>query len=95
MTIQQRWMLVAVVVFAGLFIYFLEPVLAPFTISMVLAYFGDSLADRLEKLGISRTGAVILVFLIIFTVVGAVLLIVVPLAFQQLKVSPQNRPTPY
>ncbi|MBD2858392.1 AI-2E family transporter [Spongiibacter sp. KMU-158] len=48
------------------FCYFLlsslAPVLMPFVVAAVLAYIGDPLADRLEAKGLSRTGAVVVVF---------------------------------
>ncbi|WP_330926861.1 AI-2E family transporter [Candidatus Sororendozoicomonas aggregata] len=85
MTNQQRWMLLAVVVSAGLVVHFLGPVLAPFIISMVLAYLGDPLADRLEELGLSRTLSVTTVFMVVLVVFVLVILVVVPLLFQQIK----------
>ncbi|WP_263080222.1 AI-2E family transporter [Endozoicomonas sp. Mp262] len=85
MTTQQHWMLAVILLIAGLFIHFLGPVLAPFAVSLVLAYLGDSLVDRLEKTGISRAPAVGIVFLAIFLVVILILLIVIPMVFQQLK----------
>ena len=85
MTNQQRWMLLAIVVSAGLMVHFLGSVLAPFATSMVLAYLGDPLADRLEKLGLSRTLSVTTVFMLVFVVIILVILVVVPLLFQQIK----------
>ncbi|SDS73073.1 Predicted PurR-regulated permease PerM [Halopseudomonas xinjiangensis] len=43
-------------------LYFLSPILSPFLIGMLLAYLGDPLADRLERLGLSRVMAVLVVF---------------------------------
>ncbi|MDP0562816.1 MAG: AI-2E family transporter [Candidatus Endonucleobacter sp. (ex Gigantidas childressi)] len=85
MTVQQRWMLVAVTLAFGVILHFLSEMLAPFVISIVLAYLGDPLADRLERLGLSRVLVVTLVFIIIFLLVIITLLVVAPLIFQQLK----------
>ncbi len=85
MTSQQRWMLLAIVVFAGLIVHFIGPVLAPFAISIVLAYLGDPLTDRLEKLGLSRGLSVTTVFMMVFVIFVLMILVVVPLLFQQIK----------
>ena len=92
MTIQQRWMLFATVIALTFSLYFLGPVLAPFFISFVLAYLGGALAGRLEAMGLSRTLAVSAVFLAIFLIVVTLLLIVVPLVFEQLKALVQLLP---
>lgn len=85
MTIQQRWMLVAVTLAIGISLHFLSEILAPFVISIVLAYIGDSLAGRLEGLGLSRVLVITFVFIVIFFMIIIALLVVVPLVFQQLK----------
>lgn len=92
MTIPQRWMILVIFLLTGLAIHFLGPVLAPFAVSMVLAYLGDALVDRLETMGLSRTLAVLVVFLAIFILVILILLVVVPLVFQQLKAMIQMLP---
>lgn len=85
MTMQQRYMLVGIVLVAMGMVHFLGPVLAPFVVSMVLAYLGDPLADRLESWGISRGLSVAIVFLTIFGVLITAFFVVVPLLVQQVK----------
>jgi len=51
---------------ALLLLWSLGPVLTPFAVAAGLAYLGDPLVDRLEKLRLSRTLAVALVFTVIF-----------------------------
>ena len=47
MTTDSRgWLLLALLAGAGWLIYLLAPVITPFAISAVLAYFGDPLVDR-------------------------------------------------
>lgn len=92
MTIQQRWMLAGMVVVTGVMFHFLSPILAPFTVSFVLAYLGDPLADRLEKLGMSRAFSVSLVFLVLLTTMLMLLLILVPALFHQIKTVVQLLP---
>jgi predicted PurR-regulated permease PerM len=65
-------------------IYLLQPILTPFLVGMVLAYLGDPLVDRLEKLAIGRTVAVILVFAVFLAVLSAAILVVVPIVFREL-----------
>ncbi len=50
----------------GWLLYLLAPVLTPFVASALLAYIGDPLADRLQRLKLPRTLAVIVVFLLTF-----------------------------
>jgi predicted PurR-regulated permease PerM len=82
MTEERLYRLLAI---GGLFflIYLLAPILTPFIASALLAYVGDPLVDRLEKLKLSRTMAVIVAFVLIFTGLAALTLLVVPLVRDQ------------
>ena len=77
----NRWplALVAMLFFGGL-VYLLQPILLPFVLGALIAYLGDPLADFLERRSMSRTVAVVLVFLFFtcLTVIG--MLIAIPLA---------------
>lgn len=76
------WLLAALALV--LFLYVFSSILLPFLAGMVLAYFLDPVADRLERMGLSRTSATV-VILIGFVVVLAVgLMIVVPVLGKQL-----------
>ncbi|GAB3375841.1 AI-2E family transporter [Spongiibacter taiwanensis] len=78
------WWLIAALALA-LLLHLLAPVLMPFVLSAVLAYMGDPLADRLEARGMGRGAAVTLVFCI-FTLVGlGLVLMTLPLLFEQLQ----------
>ncbi len=77
MTLQRKigFWLSAFAIFAAV-VWILRDVLMPFAAGMVLAYLFDPLADRLEKLGLGRLGASLLI-LISFVVLFVLLLIVV------------------
>lgn len=73
---QIRFWLIAAALFA-LFVYIFSDVLLPFVAGMVLAYFLDPVADRLERLGVSRLMAtvIILIGFLVTLVLGLVILI--------------------
>ena len=58
-------------------LYFLSPVLAPFVAGTALGYLLDPVADRLQRMGMSRLGAalVLLVFFIAFVVTALIILL--------------------
>ena len=85
MTVAQRSFLLGVVVVAGVLVYLLGPVLTPFLVSLVLAYLGDPIADRLERLGLGRTGAVCVVFFVVALLFILALLVVIPGAVKQIR----------
>jgi predicted PurR-regulated permease PerM len=73
----------AMVIFA-LFLFVFSSILLPFVAGMVLAYFLDPVADRLQRLGLSRLLATI-VILVLFVVTFTVLLIIlVPVLASQM-----------
>jgi len=94
MTAQEsrRWQLLAIVVVIGYFVYLLSPVLMPFALAAMLAYLGDPLADRLETLGMGRTLAVTIVFVVLLLVTIGALLLLIPLISRQVDNLIQNLP---
>lgn len=81
---RRTWALGLVgLVVAGYGLWLLSPVLAPFLFSAVLAYLGDPLADRLERLGLSRTLSVVTVFVSMFALLLVLLLFIVPMLERQ------------
>ena len=79
--LRLNW-LIAVALTGWLF-YLLAPVLTPFVAAALLAYMGDPLADRLQRLKMPRTLAVVTVFLITFLVLALLLLLLGPLVKTQ------------
>jgi len=76
------WVVTAVAFIA--FLYLFSSILLPFFAGMILAYFLDPVADRLERLGLSRLWAtvVILISFVMVLVIG--LMIIVPVLATQL-----------
>jgi predicted PurR-regulated permease PerM len=73
---QIRFWLIGAALLAG-FVYLFADILLPFVAGMVLAYFLDPVADRLQRLGFSRIMAtvVILIAFVVVLVLGLVVLI--------------------
>lgn len=78
---RLQWLFIVLVAVA--LIWMLAPVLMPFALAAMFAYLGDPLADRLERLHMSRTLAVSIVFIVMVMVVVGALLLLVPLVQQQ------------
>jgi predicted PurR-regulated permease PerM len=91
MSVESRgWFVLALILATGWLTWRLAPVITPFAISAGLAYLGDPMVDRLERLRffrwpISRTVSVVLVFLFMSALFGLVLLILVPLLTDQVR----------
>lgn len=83
MTDMRRWFWIGVALLFCAFVYFLHPILTPFLVAVVLAYMADPLVDRLEKVGLSRTLGVVLVFAFFTLIFMALLLVLVPLLAKQ------------
>ena len=61
----------------------LGDVILPFIIGSAIAYFLDPVADRLEKMGLSRVLATVVIFVFLLGVVILSLLVIIPLLIQQ------------
>lgn len=75
------WGIALAVLFAAL--WGLGDVLLPYIIGAGVAYMLDPLADRLERLGLSRTWAVTVITLVMAILFAAVLLLVAPIVIRQ------------
>ncbi|MBU6248686.1 MAG: AI-2E family transporter [Xanthomonadaceae bacterium] len=89
---SRRWQMLAIVAVIAYLIYLLAPVLMPFAIAAMLAYLGDPLADRLERLGAGRTLAVTIVFVLLLLFTIGALLLLIPLISRQVDNLIQNLP---
>ena len=76
------WLLAAVVFIA--FVYVFSSILLPFVAGMVLAYFLDPVADWLERLGLSRTAATLVILFAFIVGFTLVLMILIPVVATQL-----------
>jgi predicted PurR-regulated permease PerM len=97
MTESRGWLLLALLAGGGWLVYLLAPVITPFAISAVLAYFGDPIVDRLERVSIwrwkvGRTVAVSLVFILMVVLITIILLILIPLLADQIRLLVERFP---
>jgi len=83
LTDAQKWLCLAGLLLGGWLLYLLAPVLTPFLVAAALAYLGDPVVDRLEAMKVSRTLAVLIVFVIMVAAALALLLILIPLLQDQ------------
>jgi predicted PurR-regulated permease PerM len=90
--LSRRWQLLAITAAIAWLIWLLAPVLMPFAVAAMLAYLGDPLADRLERLGLNRMWAATIVFVVIMVVVVGVLLLLIPLIARQIENLISNLP---
>ncbi|WP_163580269.1 AI-2E family transporter, partial [Klebsiella pneumoniae] len=59
-------------------------ILLPFVAGLVLAYFLDPVADRLERLGMSRLLATIVILILFLVTFALLLMILVPILASQM-----------
>ncbi|HEX8167502.1 MAG TPA: AI-2E family transporter [Beijerinckiaceae bacterium] len=74
---------IAALVVTILALYVLRDILLPFVAGLALAYLLDPVADRLEKAGVGRLGATIVILVVFVLVFVLLLVLVVPLLFHQ------------
>jgi predicted PurR-regulated permease PerM len=70
--------------FLALFLYIFSSILLPFVAGLVLAYFLDPVADRLERLGLSRLLATIVILVLFIVTFALLLVILVPILASQM-----------
>ena len=93
MSDSKKWLVIASVLFVGVFIYLLSPILTPFLIAMTLAYLGDPLVDKFEARRWPRTAGVVLVFAVFFVLIVAGVLLLVPVLEEQISTVISKWPT--
>src|SRR6056297_1585320 len=77
----KYWGIAAVVV--SVVLWFLGDVLLPFVLGSVIAYCLDPIADRLERLGLTRGGATALITVLAIMVFVVMTMAVIPVLIQQ------------
>ena len=75
----------AALVAAVVALYVLRGILLPFVAGLALAYLLDPIADRIERTGVGRLGATLLILVVFVLVFILVLMLVVPLLFGQVE----------
>lgn len=83
MNFKQHWPWIAGGVAVLVLLWLLSPILTPFVVGAGLAYLGDPIVDRLQKLRMSRTLGVCVVFVVLSSLGLLLLLLVIPLLQQQ------------
>ncbi|HEY2624297.1 AI-2E family transporter [Dyella sp. Tek66A03] len=89
---SRRWQMLAITAAILYVFWLLAPVLMPFAFAAMLAYMGDPLADRLQRLGMGRTLAVSIVFTVLLLLTVGALLLLIPLISRQVDNLVQNLP---
>src|SRR5689334_1582844 len=84
-TILKRQIIfwVAVLLIFIAFLYIFSSILLPFIAGMSIAYFLDPVADRLERLGLSRLMATIVILVAFVIVFALALVILIPVLINQ------------
>ncbi|NNF60259.1 MAG: AI-2E family transporter [Gammaproteobacteria bacterium] len=83
MIVEDRLTNLLIVFAIGWVLYLLSPILTPFVAAFLIAYVGDPLVDRLERLRMSRTFAVVVFFVLLFFVMSALVVLIAPLVSAQ------------
>ncbi|MGQ7846073.1 AI-2E family transporter [Granulosicoccus sp. 3-233] len=81
--IPLMWLIGAILV--GVVVYLLSPILTPFLMAFIVAYLGEPVVRALENWKLPRWAAILVGYLLILAVLGAVVLLVFPLAQEQLE----------
>ncbi|WEX07593.1 AI-2E family transporter [Chelativorans sp. AA-79] len=76
------WLLAVAILI--LFLYVFSSILLPFLAGMVLAYFLDPIADRLERLGLSRLAATVFILGAFIILLALALMVIIPVLGNQL-----------
>lgn len=81
----KRYILFWIGVLIGfiLFLWFFSSILLPFVAGMALAYFLDPVADWLERRGLSRTMATVVILVCFVTIFALALMLVIPIIISQ------------
>src|SRR5262249_48612825 len=79
---QVVFWLVVLAIFV-VFLYLFSSILLPFLAGMAIAYFLDPVADRLERLGLSRLMATVVILVSFVVVFGLALMLVIPVIVSQ------------
>jgi predicted PurR-regulated permease PerM len=81
---RQMWFWVAALVILVLALWLLSDILLPFVVGLVIAYLLTPIADRLERLGVNRMVAALLLVTIVVLAFVLMILLVAPLLGGQL-----------
>ena len=80
---QIRFWLITAILLAG-FLYLFSNILLPFVAGMALAYFLDPVADRLQRLGLSRVMATVVILVCFIVLLTLALVVLIPVLASQM-----------
>jgi len=83
MTAVQKSSALVMAAIALVAIYYLQPILTPFLVGIVLAYLGDPVVDRLEASKVNRTVGVLIVFVFFLLLMVGAALVVLPMLVRE------------
>lgn len=86
MTVFQKYSGLIFVVMILIAVYYLQAILTPFIVGMILAYLGDPVVDRLEQQRVNRTMAVLIVFVIFLLLLVGMAVVVIPVLLDEVSV---------
>lgn len=93
MTWQRQAMIwLGVVVFCAVALYVLRPILLPFLMGMVIAYFLDPVADWIEEHGLPRLAATTIILGVFTLLFVVVLIVLLPVLGKQIASFAENLP---
>ncbi|MFJ5488409.1 AI-2E family transporter [Hansschlegelia beijingensis] len=81
---RQALFWLAALVAVAFFLYLFSGILLPFVAGLALAYLLDPLADRLERLGLPRVAATVVILLSVLLIFVAAIILIAPLIGQQI-----------
>jgi len=93
MTDSQRWMVFIGILIMAWLVYILSPVLIPFVISFLLAYFLDPVVVWLHRWHVPRVVAAFIVFIVAVIIIVLVLIAIIPALQTQVIHLIQNLPS--
>ena len=82
---KQLWFWLAALALVVLIIAVLRDILLPFIAAIVIAYFLNPLADRLEARGLPRIWSAIIIVGLVAVLIGLALVLLVPLLAEQVR----------
>ncbi len=86
MSESQKWFILTAIAGFALLLYLLAPVFVPFLAAATLAYLGNPLVQRLQRLRLPRSLAAVVVFAVLFATVTLAFVLAVPVIEKQISV---------
>lgn len=65
------------------FLYLIKPILAPFIVAIVIAYFLDPITDKLQQYKLSRSNSALIILAVFLLIIAAIFILLVPLFYSQ------------